>query len=158
MIREARPEDIPAMHECRDAAILEKAGDFYDQIVLEDWMTKENPKIFENDRKAMESGHWIYLLYEHKGTVYGMANASPEERKLGRIYARRGAETPVGQNLLTRLIELCREASCPYLDFDASLNSRDFYERNGAIVVEENAVYTSRRGLTVPCVKMRLVL
>lgn len=142
------------MHACRDLAIRQKASAFYEPAVIDSWLTNGNPDVFDRDRRGIEGRNWLYFVYEENGDIKGMASFSPAERVMGRLYVIQGA-SGAAQALLAHMVQLSKQQDCPYLDFDSSLNARAFYERNGAVVLEE-FISQTRPGLGMKAVKMRL--
>ncbi len=153
-IRVATFDDIPAIHDCHDKAILQKATSSYSQDVIEEWLSKRSPKWMENDSRNMQIG-WVYLVYEKGEEIFGVASFQPDENKLGGIYTRNGVKEAVGQKLIKEVIKLCKTKDCSFLDFESSVNARNFYEAQGAVAINE-AIHIMAGGQKMPCVKMKL--
>lgn len=155
-IRLATIEDIPAMHDCHDAAIRERAAAFYSPEIIHMWQSHNKPEYIARDADLFANPDWVMLVFEQDGVIYGMGMANPVERHLRAIYVMSGSGQPAGSLLLEDIVQACRARECPYLDFDASVNARDFYERHGAVTLEESIHMMG--GIPMACLKMRLVL
>lgn len=148
--------DIPAIHDCHDAAILEKASDCYLPEIIQGWVSGQSPDLIEKDRLRLRDPNFVCFVYEEKDTIYGFAMIDYNKNYLNAIYVRQGArEKKVGQKLIDYVKLNALERGASELSFEASLNSQEFYERNGAETIEIST-HIMGAGQKMPCVKMRL--
>lgn len=156
-IRPARKNDVPAIHDCHDLAILAKAADDYAPEIVQAWLSNRNPELIAKDEALIDDPDMIFLVYERDDVIYGFAMANPAQQALGAVYVAEGAGALVGALLMEEVKALSRRRGCTYLEFDSSLGARNFYERQGAVVLGETT-HRMRAGFDMPCVKMRLTL
>ncbi len=155
-IRLATAADIIAIHECHDAAILEKASETYNSNIIQGWMSYLNPDKIAKDQEKLSRSDFLCVVYEEKNMIYGFAMVDYAKNYLNAIYVRQGAKT---KNLGTKILDYIKlnaqSRGVTTLWFEASVNARDFYVRGGAVSLEETS-HTLDTGQTMPCIKMRL--
>jgi GNAT superfamily N-acetyltransferase len=130
-IRRAVRDDATPMMLVRREAILAKAADHYDQIILNDWAGA--PDITDRvaqTKKKISDPNCIVVVAEAGDELIGFAIAVPSKNELQALYTRPNPIGHVGRALLAAVEDLAFEAA-EFLTCDASLNAERFYKANG---------------------------
>jgi L-amino acid N-acyltransferase YncA len=156
-LRNARPEDVPAIILVQHLAIQGVPAGFYSQAILDAWDPHPaSPEAVERRKARMASGTEIALVaVSPAGEIAGYGSVRQGESELHSIYvdavhARRGLCRQILRELETR----ARAADVRELWLHASLPAHPFYEANGYIS-GERCEHIMPSGIAVPCVHMR---
>lgn len=147
-VREARPDDEPAILDCHVAAIEARGPEAYADAQVEAWATKEDP-----DYHVAEDGYHVVVAADDAEGVVGFGCLVVDEPEVRAVYVhpdydRRG----VGSDLLAELEAEARDRGIDHLRLWASLNAVAFYERHGYEPVER--VTLDKRGEPFDVVEM----
>ena len=157
IIRAAEPEDAHAILECHRDAIMEKAARFYNPEILQEWMEITPKKIDDVEIETTTPG-WIYLVAEDSDEkIIGFGVVISDNNEFRALYVRRNSCGCVGTKLLERLIARARQAGCPYLEGDGSINAEAFYLAKHFRILKRG-MHRLNSGREMPSVKMRLEL
>ena len=146
VIRPARPEDAPRLHELHAASVRALCSGHYSADVLEAWLWNRAPSGYF---APIERGD--LFVAERGGRIVGFGEAAP-----GTVIAvyvdpadvLQGVGTAILRHALARAH---REHADP-VRLEATLNARDFYERAGFREVKRSTV--KRNHVDVPVVVM----
>jgi putative acetyltransferase len=129
-IREAVPEDAPALARIFAAAIEAKARESYGPRERAAWIARGTAQRFAAMLAAPQ--HRLLVAHAPSGpTGFGGLTGS----ELSLLYAAPDAAPGTGARLLARLEDLARTSGIPALTLTASRNALSFYLRHGYAIV-----------------------
>ena len=148
-IRKADHQDKPGIAEVHAQAIGDVDRSFYSEKQILAWSSSARP---ENYSDAIDRNE-IYVV-EEEGRIVGFGQLITSDPEVRAIYVhplcwRRG----VGTHLLQQLEAIGRDAGISELRLNASLNGKNFYEKNGYIGEAVSSVRIG--GVELGCILMR---
>jgi putative acetyltransferase len=156
-LRDARPEDVPAIIEVQHSAIRGVPAGLYTQEMIDAWDPHPaSPATIERRMAHIAARTAIALVAESgSGEIAGYGSVHPESGELYAVYvsaanSRRG----VGRLILSRLEELAKVAGLAGLHLAASINAEPFYAAHGYIA-GERGTYVMPSGVAIHCIYMR---
>ena len=147
-IRKAEHRDKQEISEVHAQAIGDIDRSFYSEEQILAWLSSAVP---ENYSEAIDLNE-IYVA-EEEGRIVGFGRLFISDPEVKAIYVspnswRRG----VGTKLLRQLEAIGRDAGISELRLNASLNGKNFYEKNGYIGDEVSSVHID--GVELGCILM----
>ena len=156
-VRRAKPEDARGIAEMYHRAVHELATDAYDDDILDVWGPPADDERVEKwadhlERDDERDDAVAFVAVDDR--VLGFADVDPDEEYLRAVYidpemSRRG----LGRALLRQAEWAATQAGAERLTLDASLNSVEFYEKNGYERIEEGT-HEIADGVEMACVHM----
>jgi putative acetyltransferase len=155
-VRRAKPDDAHGVAVVHRRAVHELAAEAYDDEVLETWSPPADDERVEAwaDKLDRDEDDESVAFVAVDDRVLGFADVAPDEEYLRAVYvdpemSRRG----LGRALLRQAEWAATQAGAERLTVDASLNSVEFYEKNGYERLDEGTHELSD-GHEITCVHM----
>jgi putative acetyltransferase len=146
VIRPARPEDTPRLHELHSASVRALCSSHYSAEVIDAWLLNRSPSGYLS---PIERG--VLFVAERTGRIVGFGEASA-----GMVIAvyvdPPDVHQGVGTAILRHAVGLARRKHDGPVRLEATLNACDFYEPAGFREVKRSTVKRNR--VDVPVVVM----
>ncbi len=154
VLRPYKPEDAKSFAEIHYDAVHNLAGEHYSKDVLDDWSYPiDGNRIQQIQETASQE---IRIMAEINGVLVGFGSIIPEKSELRSCYVHsKYAGKGIGSKIVGELEKISLDNGVKELVFDASLNAKIFYEKNGYIAVEKVKHSSRRSGRLVDCYKMK---
>lgn len=149
-IVKATAADAAEAWQLRNQAILRACKGFYDDSLLARWTAGEMTAAFE----AFVDRHLYAATLERK--MLGTGAVDLDDGKVDAVFVHPDwMGLGIGARIIRHLSELARHAGLKELWLESTLNAAPFYRRCG-FAGDTVGTYQSPRGLTLPCVPMRM--
>ncbi|HEU4838609.1 MAG TPA: GNAT family N-acetyltransferase [Micavibrio sp.] len=154
VIRPYKPGDARTFAEIHYNAVHKLAKSHYPDHIIDDWSASiDDSRIKQIQDSADEE---IRIVAEVDGRPAGIGCVIPEKSELRACYvhpdyARRG----VGSQIVAALEKIALDSGAEELLLDASLNAKNFYEKNGYASLGKIMHSSRQSGTLIECMRMK---
>lgn len=152
-IRPYTKDDAKVFADIHYASVHTIGVNHYIQEILDEWSPTVNEERIEHIEAFASKEIRVMADYDKK--TVGLGVVVPEKSLLGACYVHPDfSGKGIGKAIMNELEKIANSHSINYLEMDASINSKNFYERCGYQTVIKST-YTLKSGLQMDCYKMK---
>ena len=153
VIRNYQNDDLKAFADIHYYAVHKGSKNFYPKEILNEWSPKVTSKRLENIKESETTE--IRIIAEIEGKPVGLGCIVPKYNELRACYVKTNySKLGIGRRIVNELETIAKSHHLKYLELDASINAKEFYQKCGYQIIEKS-FHELKSGLKMECYKMR---